>query len=277
MHLKLILAFTTALLCQVSWAARGTSCPCGWSNKGRIVGGKETKKNEFPWMASLYHVSGKYSVCGASVITPFHALTAAHCIHGNKPAEFNLVVGAHKITDSRDGKKVPIEVFVVHSEYTKRGYISDDIGMIVTKNPIPMGPNVGPVCLPSTTIELTNQKITAIGWGQQSFGKSPSPVLKSADLTVVSYDSCKKYWPLMFPKSQVCTVDAGKSTCHGDSGGPLVWLDPETQRFTLVALTSFGKECVTPPPAVNTEIAAYIPWIKRVIQDFKPQPICTKV
>ncbi|KAA0191605.1 hypothetical protein HAZT_HAZT011754 [Hyalella azteca] len=45
----------------------------------RIVGGNNTLVNEFPWQAALYIAATKKFMCGGSLITNQHILTAAHC------------------------------------------------------------------------------------------------------------------------------------------------------------------------------------------------------
>ncbi|CAB0007580.1 unnamed protein product [Nesidiocoris tenuis] len=54
-------------------------------------------------------------------------------------------------------------------------------------------------------------------------------------------------------------------TNKGDSGGPLIWLDPETNLYTQVALVSYGKACASYAPAVNTDVAHFMPWIQAKI------------
>ena len=63
-------------------------CDCGIvpdKYKLRIVGGTETEVNEFPWTVGLYtHYRCKgLPVCGGSLISTQHVLTAAHCIQRN--------------------------------------------------------------------------------------------------------------------------------------------------------------------------------------------------
>lgn len=56
---------------------------CGLKNfQTRIVGGRPSKKNAWPWLAALLRPtnSGSGQYCGAALISPNHILTAAHCI-----------------------------------------------------------------------------------------------------------------------------------------------------------------------------------------------------
>lgn len=52
---------------------------CGVSNpETRIVGGRPTGVNRYPWIARIVY-DGHYH-CGASLLTEVHVLTAAHCV-----------------------------------------------------------------------------------------------------------------------------------------------------------------------------------------------------
>lgn len=50
------------------------------ARKNRIVGGNETKINQYPWIAAMYR-KGKF-YCSGALISRRHMLTAAHCVYG---------------------------------------------------------------------------------------------------------------------------------------------------------------------------------------------------
>ena len=67
-----------------TWQPDGSKYQCGYSDSiSHIVGGSDTKPQEYPWMALLGY-QGQY-LCGGSLINKWYILTAAHCVLEDKP------------------------------------------------------------------------------------------------------------------------------------------------------------------------------------------------
>ena len=64
-------------------------------------------------------------------------------------------------------------------------------------------------------------------------------------------------------------AEGGKGTCQGDSGGPLVCLGHDATHWTLYGLTSWAKGgcAAVNHPTVFTNVASYVDWIGRKIEE----------
>ncbi|KAK9499743.1 hypothetical protein O3M35_002729 [Rhynocoris fuscipes] len=254
---------------------RKTSCKCGWANKspGRVLHGKETTINEFPWMVHLdihHEINGGYkrALCGASIITPRHVLTAAHCLVEKytkivaKPENVKMILAKHD-TDKRTGNEIILsaERFFIRDIFLKKGSDYEDIAVIFTKETIDFStPLVGPICIEPNEFLIINKKINIMGWGLTEHYR-PSSYLRKSKVRVMDPLLCGgKPW-------DVCTVTSQSSTCDGDSGGPLVWLDPETNRYAQISLVSRGYNQCKGPASISTLVAYFYDWIQNVIKE----------
>lgn len=121
---------------------------CGRRKRSRIVGGTPTLVNEFPMMAGLVQGNRATVFCGATIVTQWYAVTAAHCLLKRSPSEVRLLVGEHNYDDRFDtpyARLYNLQWFNPHP-----GYAGDnnDIALVLTTQPIEFNVAVGPVCLP---------------------------------------------------------------------------------------------------------------------------------
>nr|XP_014277253.1 venom serine protease-like [Halyomorpha halys] len=248
------------------------TCNCGWQNLRRIYGGKETKKNQYPWMVVLS------MGCGGSIITPYHVLTAAHCTNQRSPIQIKVYVGLHYL----DGRENPfLQIHLVYRIFQHEGYndeiVINDISILYLFTQISFHLKVGPVCLPHTQRNLEGKFIKVTGWGK-TLNTGYQYVLREVDVQVISIEECQREWGII-QQTQICAYTRFKDSCNGDSGGPLVYEDPDTGRFTQVALVSFGPpNCGTDPaPSVNTNVFAFVDWIQYVVtRSYAGLQVCTK-
>lgn len=64
----------------------------------RIVGGVETKINEYPMMAAIINFSIRELICGATIISTRYAMSAAHCFRNLEASMTGLLVGEHDVS-----------------------------------------------------------------------------------------------------------------------------------------------------------------------------------
>nr|AQM58388.1 venom s1 protease 10 [Pristhesancus plagipennis] len=265
---------------------RKTSCQCGIANRraqSRIVGGREYGQFEYPFLALVSYSTRPLSPhCGSVIITRQHILTAAHCTEKAINGVTLLVrVAEHDKGRTPGAYTVPVERLIQHEKYNTNN-LHNDISLLFLKNSLIMSGAVIPACMPLPGLDITGKYVRAVGFGATRFKGPTTQRPQKVDLRVIDTGLCHQMWPLnviKHPKSQICTMSKKRTTCQGDSGGPIVWLDPETNRYTIVGLVSAGPEgCTDAKPAVHTSIVTYLPWIMKGIQATAPGSMpCNKV
>nr|ATU82482.1 venom S1 protease with CUB domain 4 [Lethocerus distinctifemur] len=269
--------------------ARGpktTTCRCGTANKelARIFFGKETKINEYPFMAAVVQTKWpKGAFCGASIITAYHAMTAAHCT-ANSTKGISIVVGEHDLestVETTATEIVNVKQVVTHPGYSGRPNQYNDIAILVLEKKLNFNLYVSPVCLPTGQLRLDNLYVTVMGWGATEAADGYESVLKYIHVRVMSKPACHEARAPWVPEgspNQLCVYGRKRSACYGDSGGPVLWVDPETNRYTVIGINSYGvTECATEKPIVITDVTTYLDWIHRVISETNPDGVtCTK-
>ncbi|XP_032524095.2 venom serine protease-like [Danaus plexippus] len=254
--------------CTVTAQASST-CSCGYRNvqslkESYIVGGEETRPNEYPMMAGIVYVGENTIKCGAVIIDNGYVLTAAHCVVGKNLGELAVVVGEHDVSTGADSPS--LQVFrvasvIIHPQFNSDTY-DNDIAIIQIYGSIVYSQTVGPVCLPFKFIndDFTGSKVTILGWGTTFPGGPTSNVLRKVDVNVVSQGSCSRSYPSL-SNNQMCTFAQGKDACQDDSGGPLLYQDPSNGRLYSAGIVSFGRFCASSYPGVNTRVTSYLYWI----------------
>jgi len=153
----------------------------------RIVGGKESVENEFPWKVSLERTSSKEHKCGASLISPLHLLTAAHCVIQpglevfRAPDIMTAVVGVHDIHADKEGKMMKIKEVHVYPNVTWTTLKKDlkyDVAILELEKEVKLTAKVLPICLPGSSSAqdyadgpkvdptFSGEKAVIAGWGR---------------------------------------------------------------------------------------------------------------
>ena len=152
---------------------------CGISPSGtRIVGGVESSVGAWPWATILGSARGSSFrvVCGGTLISPNHVLTAAHCFPGGSNSGITTArLGEHDINTAREGanhRDITIASVKVHESYSTNS-LKNDIAIVTLRNPVQLGGNIRQACLPNTFrgVDLTRRPNPfVIGWGSTRTG-----------------------------------------------------------------------------------------------------------
>lgn len=126
-----------------------------------IIKGENAIEGQFPWHATLYIPPGERYICGGSLITPSHILSAAHCLV--IADEFIVALGSIKRSDYL--VKYHTTNFAIHEEYDNARY-ANDIGILTLPQPVTMSEKISLISLPRKVDgDLSELFATAIGFG----------------------------------------------------------------------------------------------------------------
>ncbi|KAF0296303.1 Ovochymase-2 [Amphibalanus amphitrite] len=241
------------------------------SGRGRIVGGSGAYAGQLPWTVSI-QLAGQH-FCGGTLIGQRHVLSAAHCFHNRRTADFRVVAGEHDLRVAEPAQQeLAVAALTVHDQY-KYPSFRNDLALLTLAAPAVWGPFVQPACLPAAgAAPPTGRTATVAGWGwlaEYRDGGRRADRLQSADVPVQTRDTCNAWFAaagkrLTLKPGQICAglSEGGKDACQGDSGGPLVVAEPGGSH-TLVGVVSAGIGCARPSlPGIYTDVSHYLKWIQ---------------
>lgn len=267
---------------------------CGIQTSDRIVGGVNTKIDEFPWLALLKYAKPNNVFgfhCGGVLINDRYVLTASHCVNGRDiPTTWELAevrLGEWDTSTAQDCEGLgvdadcspdPIDVVIErkipHPQYDPESLEQyNDIALLRLQQRIDYSDFIKPICLPRThdlqQKDTTRQKLQVAGWGRTATARF-SAVKQKVGVDGVELARCNDVYKqerVQLLDGQLCAGGVtGKDSCQGDSGGPLmgVTTDGNLQYWYLVGLVSFGP---TPCgqegwPGVYTRVGKYVDWVE---------------
>lgn len=112
----------------------------------------------------------------------------------------------------------------------------------------------------------------AVGWGykvsKDSFGQFAN-TLKEICIPTVSNDRCQAAFKdegYIVTSGMLCAGEilGGKDSCHGDSGGGFVFVDPQTKKWVLGGVVSWGSSMgcgLRNKYGVYVRVTEFLPWI----------------
>ncbi|XP_063833966.1 phenoloxidase-activating enzyme-like [Ostrinia nubilalis] len=274
---------------------RSGCCGVGAGTHDKIIGGTETRVDEYPWMSVIEYLKTDNKIallCIGSLISSRYVLTAAHCLTGTvlkigtpkniRLGDYDLshdgpdcvTVDGFALDCTDDIVVLPIEKTISHAEYnpiTKH----NDIGLVRTKQAAPYTDFIQPICLPVVDVTakpLPNFKLWVAGWGDFNNTHTKSMVKLHVRLPFVSQEECQPAYSVARRKidlwsGQICAGgEARKDSCKGSSGGPLMLKNERI--YEIIGLVSFGPApCgMDDVPGVYSKVYAYLDWIKGNIE-----------
>ncbi len=244
-----------------------------------VVGGLPV--TQFPsYFLGIMDMETDTVTCGASLIDPRVAITAAHCA-GHLAESLNLTT-SKKSDDPNKKSLIKILTIRVHEDFDSTS-LKNDVALLWLEDY-----STRTFSRPLVPIELDrsgpesdlSRRYKVSGFGNlTSYGYLLADHLFEAFLNPISLETCRtfKSYEEVGP-SQLCmeTKTGGVDSCQGDSGGPLVSYDSKN-KVSLAGVVSFGVGCAQKnEPGVYSRISAFFKWIESAKKDFtKPAPELT--
>jgi len=193
------------------------SCGCSTTSTliiERIVGGETASNDAWGWMLSL-QASGTH-ICGAVLIEPEYALTAAHCIDYGLPlSDLRIVGGTNNIYDITATTQIrQINEIYIHPDFDDTTHINDIAVLYFSSLSISSNSTVQLICLPESNVDpfSVGSNVVAIGWGttnEYSYNLSPNLQQVTVQVLPPTSPNCIQA-PIYNSTLQICAgVDGG--------------------------------------------------------------------
>ena len=218
------------------------------TSRGRIVGGDDAYRGQFPWQAYSPNPG-----CGAIVIDEWHVVTAAHCIEGiDDMIGLPVVVGHVYLKTGKDAlnfsrsethectaqvRKIKhVQAHPCYCDYYERSCgrasspfpgnlfesLQNDIAVITLDASLTFNEFVQPICLPQQNEEFHNETMAIVSGFGDSKGPPPENLLYVAK-PVVSNKECASLIPPIFgivTDDMLCAgyLEGGKILAKGIQG-----------------------------------------------------------
>lgn len=185
------------------------------------------RRNEWPWLASLYHIEKQTFFCGGTIISANHVLTAANCIKPKgenftrRADEMVAFLGKYNFTYTHErGSEVfyPTEI-LIHPDWNVTSCRYDaDIAILYSEDSVRLKNRVFPIKLWNQNV-ATDDSGTIVGWSRSA--SMNSDAYDDVELKIVPSLKCYEdnhYFALFSSQRTFCAGGEAAGPCKGTTG-----------------------------------------------------------
>ncbi|KAG5669359.1 hypothetical protein PVAND_017247 [Polypedilum vanderplanki] len=263
-----------------------TVATCGISkferknSEGLIINGAESKPGEWPWYVSIFR--RREFICGSSLISDLHLLSAAHCFeYFGSYYELNdyfVLLGRFNLEDDNEKFFVSrnFSAIFLHPKYnqTAEAYRSNsDISMIRMSQKVQFSDFIQPVCLPESNSNSANLYGTVVGYGKSETDKIHEMTPRQAQMYSISFSECLLKAPIysyIVSSRSICVGGTNSIPCLGDSGGGFFVKNSKSGQYEVKGIVSQAKRtngCDPKDFVAFVDVAKFIDWIQIQMKD----------
>ncbi|MEV0578891.1 serine protease [Streptomyces sp. NPDC050392] len=273
MSRTVVRAMTGALALTAAAAVIPLGSPAAAVADSIVIGGQPAHVKDSPWVVALssrdrFGGTRAGQFCGAVVVEPKKAITAAHCltrealgVDVGQVRDLRIISGRDELNGT-DGKEIAVSATWVNPGFDATTN-SGDVAVLTLAEALPEQ-SVIPMAPAGDSAYESGTAAVVYGWGDTTGNGDYATSLRSAKVTVLPDSSCEQAYPgggngTYEASAMLCAgePEGGYDACQGDSGGPLV------AQGRLVGLVSWGSGCGRAgSPGVYTRISAAIEWMK---------------
>ena len=196
-------------------------CGCGHrdvSTMERIINGVDSVPYSWSMMVSIRLRDAMYNLCGGTILTDSHILTAASCFENidvvGTPSDVTITTGIYFFAEKNPTVRVADAVYIHPKWKSETGALTSDVAIIHLKEPlnITLDSYIARTCVPrrDASIDITEQprngtELITIGWGWKTYLKEETPeVLQQVTVQAFHHNDPSCAMSAYDPELQFC-------------------------------------------------------------------------